>query len=223
MEKKVTSSLVKSSLAITVVLLLSKTLSFVRDMLLANYLGASELSDVFLASSGVLFLFTSFVLSPFSASYLPIATEHYLHDPERGRSPFFAKLYSAAFALGAVFLLMMFLFLRPLVELMVPGFSPEAKTQLADMLLLQLPVLLFVMLSSVVDGNLRLLGRLSLAESSQRRDRIGVCALSAAVPPSYHSSGPWPEHGRRIWRGAFAVRICDCSRRDPAASAQVFL
>ena len=81
MEKKVTSSLVKSSLAITVVLLLSKTLSFVRDMLLANYLGASELSDVFLASSGVLFLFTSFVLSPFSVAYLPIATEHYLHDP----------------------------------------------------------------------------------------------------------------------------------------------
>jgi len=172
MQNNRSASLIKSSLSITVVLLVCKTLSFVRDMLLANYLGASELSDVFLASSGVLFLFTSFVLSPFSASYLPIATEHYLHDPERGRSPFFAKLYSAAFALGAVFLLMMFLFLRPLVELMVPGFSPEAKTQLADMLLLQLPVLLFVMLSSVVDGNLRLLGRLSLAESSN-----GVIAL----------------------------------------------
>lgn len=172
MQNNRSASLIKSSLSITAVLLVCKTLSFVRDMLLANYLGASELSDVFLASSGVLFLFTSFVLSPFSASYLPIATEHYLHDPEQGRSPFFGKIYGAVLALGTIFLLATLLFLRPLVELMVPGFSPEAKTQLADMLLLQLPVLLFVMLSGAVDGNLRLLGHLSLAEASN-----GVIAL----------------------------------------------
>ena len=172
MQNNRSASLIKSSLSITVVLLVCKTLSFVRDMLLANYLGASELSDVFLASSGVLFLFTSFVLSPFSVAYLPIATEHYLQDPEQGRSPFFGKIYNAAFALGTIFLLVMLLFLRPLVELMVPGFSPEAKTQLASMLLLQLPVVLFVMVSIVVFGNLRLLGRLSLAESSN-----GVIAL----------------------------------------------
>ena len=219
MQNNRSASLVKSSLSITVVLLVCKTLSFARDMLLANYLGASELSDVFLASSGVLFLFTSFVRSPFATSYLPIATEHYLHDPEQGRSPFFGKIYSAALALGTIFLLAMLLFLRPLVELMVPGFSPEAKAQLTTLLFLQLPVVLFVMVSIVVFGNLRLLGRLSLAESSN-----GVIALvSAAVPSSYHSSGPWPEHGRRLRCVTFSVHGHGCSRRDPAASAQVFL
>ena len=172
MQNNRSASLIKSSLSITAVLLVCKTLSFARDMLLANYLGASELSDVFLASSGVLFLFTSFVLSPFSASYLPIATEHYLHDPEQGRSPFFGKIYGAVLALGTIFLLVTLLFLRPLVELMVPGFSPEAKTQLTNMLLFQLPTLLLVMLSGAVDGNLRLLGHLSLAEASN-----GVIAL----------------------------------------------
>ena len=155
MQNNRSASLVKSSLAITVVLLLSKILSFARDMLLANYLGASELSDVFLASSGVLFLFTSFVRSPFATSYLPIATEHYLHDPEQGRSPFFGKIYGVALALGTIFLLAMLLFLRPLVELMVPGFSPEAKAQLTNLLFLQLPVVLFVMVSIVVFGNLQ--------------------------------------------------------------------
>lgn len=166
MQNKRSSSLVKSSLAITVVLLAAKLLSFARDMLLANYLGASELSDVFLASSGVLFLFTSFVLSPFSASYLPIATEHYLRDPEQGRSPFFGKIYSAALLLGTVFILVMLLFLRPLVAVVVPGFSPEAKAQLFRMVQLQLPVVLIVMLSGVVGGNLRLLGKLTLAEAT---------------------------------------------------------
>ena len=87
-------------------------------------------------------------------------------------SPFFGKIYSAALALGTIFLLAMLLFLRPLVELMVPGFSPEAKAQLTNLLFLQLPVVLFVMVSIVVFGNLRLLGRLSLAESSN-----GVIAL----------------------------------------------
>lgn len=221
MQNNRSASLIKSSLSITAVLLVCKTLSFVRDMLLANYLGASELSDVFLASSGVLFLFTSFILSPFSVAYLPIATEHYLRDPEQGRSSFLGKIYGAAFSLGMIFLLVMLLFLRPLVELMVPGFSPEAKEQLANMLLFQLPAVLFVMLSGVVGGNLRLLGRLNLAGVFQRRDRAGVCALSAAVPPSYHSGGPRPEHGRRLRRVTFAVRGCGCSRRDPAAPAQV--
>ena len=55
MQNNRSSSLVKSSLAITVVLLAAKVLGFARDMLLANYLGASELSDVFLSSSNVLF------------------------------------------------------------------------------------------------------------------------------------------------------------------------
>lgn len=172
MQNKRSTFLVKSSLSITVILLAAKVLSFVRDMLLANYLGASELSDVFLASSSVLFLFTSFVLSPFSASYLPIATEHYLHDSEKGRSPFFGKLYTAAFLGGGAILLVMLLFLRPLVELVVPGFTPEAKEQMTHMVLLQLPVIPIVMLSSVNGGNLRLLGRLSLAEASN-----GVIAL----------------------------------------------
>lgn len=165
-------SLVKSSFSITVVLLAAKLLSFVRDMLLANYLGASELSDVFLSSSSILFLFTSFVSSPFAASYLPIATEHYLHNPERGKSPFFGKLYSAAFLTGAVLLLLTLVFLHPLIELIVPGFSPAAKEQMTQMVLLQLPVILIVLLSGVTGGNLRLLGRLSLAEASN-----GVTAL----------------------------------------------
>ena len=226
MQNNRSASLVKSSLAITVVLLLSKILSFARDMLLANYLGASELSDVFLASSGVLFLFTSFVRSPFATSYLPIATEHYLHDPEQGRSPFFGKIYGVALALGTIFLLAMLLFLRPLVELMVPGFSPEAKAQLTNLLFLQLPVVLFVMVSIVVFGNLQVLGHLSLVETSNGvialvyvlylllfRHHITAAGLGLSTVAAYGAS-LFPYMAAAA-RGGIPLRLRRFSRKDP--------
>ena len=226
MQNNRSASLVKSSLAITVVLLLSKILSFARDMLLANYLGASELSDVFLASSGVLFLFTSFVRSPFATSYLPIATEHYLHDSEQGRSPFFGKIYGVALALGTIFLLAMLLFLRPLVELMVPGFSPEAKAQLTNLLFLQLPVVLFVMVSIVVFGNLQVLGHLSLVETSNGvielvyvlylllfRHHITAAGLGLSTVAAYGAS-LFPYMAAAA-RGGIPLRLRRFSRKDP--------
>ena len=233
MQNNRSASLIKSSLSITAVLLVCKTLSFVRDMLLANYLGASELSDVFLASSGVLFLFTSFILSPFSVAYLPIATEHYLRDPEQGRSSFLGKIYGAAFSLGMIFLLVMLLFLRPLVELMVPGFSPEAKEQLANMLLFQLPAVLFVMLSGVVGGNLRLLGRLNLAESSNGvialvyvlylllfRHHITAAGLGLSTVAAYGAS--LLLCAAAAARGGIPLRLRRFSRKDPEIRA-IFL
>lgn len=226
MQNNRSASLVKSSLAITVVLLLSKILSFARDMLLANYLGASELSDVFLASSGVLFLFTSFVRSPFATSYLPIATEHYLHDSEQGRSPFFGKIYGVALALGTIFLLAMLLFLRPLVELMVPGFSPEAKAQLTNLLFLQLPVVLFVMVSIVVFGNLQVLGHLSLVETSNGvialvyvlylllfRHHITAAGLGLSTVAAYGAS--LFAYMAAAARGGIPLRLRRFSRKDP--------
>ena len=176
-------------------------------MLLANYLGASELSDVFLASSGVLFLFTSFVRSPFATSYLPIATEHYLHDPEQGRSPFFGKIYSAALALGTIFLLAMLLFLRPLVELMVPGFSPEAKAQLTNLLFLQLPVVLFVMVSNGVIALVYVLYLLLF------RHHITAVGLGLSTVAAYGVS-LFP-YMATVARGGIPLRLRRFSCKDP--------
>lgn len=167
MKKNTIDNLFKSSLVITCVLMFTKFISFFRDMELANKLGAGMLSDVFLASSSVLMLFTSFVRSPFAASYLPIATDYYIKEDKTTQGEFFGTIYGAAIVAGVIFCVFEFVFITPITELIVPGFSSVAKYSLQQIVCIQLPVLLMSFVLAVNTSNLKLLGKFGVSEISE--------------------------------------------------------
>lgn len=159
-------SLIRSSLAVSIAMLLAKIFSFIRDMLLARYLGATAISDAFLLSTSLVLTLSVFIRAPFAASYLPIATDVYLLRDDKEKRKFFGSVYGLAILVGVVIALVEALFLKPLLSIMVPGFSDESMKLLYQMMLLQLPIIPLSMLDAVSDGNLKLLNKFGISEIS---------------------------------------------------------
>lgn len=159
-------SLLRSSLSVSLVMLLAKFVSYGRDLLLAHTLGATELSDAFLLSTSLLLTITTFFNAPFAAAYLPLATDAYYKRDEEGKARFFGSVYGAALVLGLILLALIAVLLKPLLPFLVPGFSANARGILQTMMLIQLPVMVIALLNCVNNGNLKLLGQFGVSELS---------------------------------------------------------
>ena len=164
--KKNQFSLIRSSMAVSIAMLLAKVFSFIRDMLLARYLGATAISDAFLLSTSLVLTLSVFIRAPFAASYLPIATDVYLLRNQDEKKRFFGSVYGLAILIGVVIALIELILLKPLLNVMVPGFSEESSKLLYQMMLLQLPIIPLSMLDAVSDGNLKLLNKFGISEIS---------------------------------------------------------
>lgn len=159
-------SLIRSSVIVSGIILLSKALSFVRDMLLAQKLGASALSDSFLLSTSLLLTLPTFIISPFSTAYLPIATDISILGRPEDKKNFYGRVYGASLVIGLILMVLSGGLLQPFIRTVVVGFSPEETDILFRLMLLQLPVIPLFFLDSVNSGNLRLLNRVGLSETS---------------------------------------------------------
>ncbi len=166
MTSKSSNIIFRGSLAVIAITLFAKIVSFLRDMLLARYFGATSVSDVILTSTMVLLLMTTFIRSAFAAAYLPIATDAYLLGDEEKKKNFFGSVYGSALIVGVILMVLEALLLDPLINLFLPGFKGESFTILKQMMLIQLPVIPLSFLGVVNDGNLRLLNKFGLSELS---------------------------------------------------------
>ena len=162
--KNKTISLIHSSLLISMVMLIAKILSFFRDVLLAKYFGASAISDAVLTSTYLLMLLTTFLRSSFASAYLPIATDKYINNDNK--ECFFGSIYSSAVFVGVIIMLLVVALIDVLIDIFLPGFTGEAFATLKIMVLIQVPIIPFLFLEVVNDGNLRLLNRFGVSEIS---------------------------------------------------------
>lgn len=191
-------AMIKSSMLISCVMIVAKLVSFVRDMLLAQNLGASNLSDIFLTSSSMLLVLTTFIRAPFTASYLPIATDYYYKKSKEEQNHLFGSVYGLAIVAGIVFTILEIAFLTPLINAIVPGFSHEAVEKLRVIVVIQLPILLCSFILAVNSGNLKLLNKFGVSEISEiliqlfcviylffAKDNTNINYLSVAVVIGY--------------------------------------
>lgn len=155
--------LVTTALSLTSILLLSKIISFLRDMFLAQGLGATYYSDVFLVSNSIIMFFVSFILSPFAAAYIPIAMDYYLGKDKLSKEKFLGTVYGMAICLGILVTVIQGLFIEQIVRLITPGFDEEAIKLLVKISYIQLPVIFFTFIFAVNNGNLRMINKFNIA------------------------------------------------------------
>lgn len=166
MGKEKKYDIVRSGLLVSAITLIAKIISFGRDMLLANYFGATFISDIILTSTTLLLLLTTFIRSSFAAAYLPIATDVYFSGDLQKRERFFSTIYETAFIIGFILMLLEAVFIEPLIHILMPGFEGETLQTLKLMMLIQLPIVPLSFLGAVNSGNLRLLNKFGVSEIS---------------------------------------------------------
>ena len=152
-----------AALIIAVAGVASRLLGFLRDRILAAQFGAGDTLDAYYAAFRIPdLLYSLLVLGALSAAFIPVFTELYVQKKEREAWELSGNvLHLLVFSLGVASLLAA-IFMHPLTNILVPGFSPEKKAlaeQFTRIMLLS-PILLGI--SAVFGGVLVSLKRFVL-------------------------------------------------------------
>lgn len=158
-------SLIKASMFLSITMLGLKFISFLRDIMLAKYFGATVESDAFLVSLTVLTIFTTLITSPLAASFIPIATDIYIGKGKEEFSKFIGASYTLAFFAGIVITLITYFFLDVLIRVIAPGFSAEGTNLIYILVIIQLPVITISILNGINRGNLQMINRFNFAQA----------------------------------------------------------
>ena len=159
-------SLLKSIATVSGFTMLSRIIGFIRDVLIAQYLGATMLSDAFFVALRFPNLFRSlFAEGTLNVSFVPIFS-HLLKEKGKDKARLFAtEAFSLLFYILLTFMILMELLMPYAMIVLAPGFEQipgkiELTTQLSR---ITFPFLLFVSLVSLLSGVLNSVGKFAAA------------------------------------------------------------
>lgn len=133
----------------------SRITGFLRDMILANFLGAGMLSDAFFVSFKLPNLFRSlFAEGAFTSAFVPIFSQKLVSDGKKKSILFASKAISVLVFFLILFVLLFEIFMPLVVNVLAPGFVDNAgKIELATTLCrITFPFLLLVSVVSFQAG-----------------------------------------------------------------------
>lgn len=136
--------------------MISRVLGYVRDMLLAFYLGATGLSDMFFVAFRIPnFMRDLFAEGSMSAALIPVLTEYQGKDPAEARKIVKATFTVILILVGAVCVAGI-VFAPAVVAVIAPGFlsNPEKFSTTVTLTRIIMPFLLFISLSALLMGTL---------------------------------------------------------------------
>ena len=109
--------------------LLSRITGFIRDMVLARFLGAGLIADAFFIAFKLPNLFRSlFAEGAFTSAFVPMVSQKLAGDGKESAIKFAAKAISLLAVILTIFVLFMEVIMPLVVQIMAPGFAknPEA-------------------------------------------------------------------------------------------------
>lgn len=143
---------IQTTLAVTVLIFISKAAGLVRDAITASYYGASVESDAYVAAYGLFYLPVLLFNSCITSTLIPM----YVEARERGSLKRANRFASNSLNLFAIFSLgvglLMMLLCGPLVHLVYPGFDPQKIDLTVKLTRIMLPSLIFVVVSIVLSS-----------------------------------------------------------------------
>ena len=134
---------------------LSRITGFVRDMVLADFLGAGMASDAFFVSFKLPNLFRSlFAEGAFTSAFVPIFSQKLVSEGKKKSLFFASQAISILFFFLFVFVLLFEIFMPYVVRVLAPGFAGDVgKLELAASLCrITFPFLLFISIVSFQAG-----------------------------------------------------------------------
>ena len=147
-------SIIKSSSHFGITTLISRISGFVRDILFANYFGASSSTDAFFVAFKIPNFFRRlFAEGAFSQAFVPVLQEYRLNKSHL-LSEFIQNILGNLFVVLLVITILGMYFSTELTYIFAPGFADDnAKLSLtSEMLFVTFPYLLFISLTAMCAG-----------------------------------------------------------------------
>ena len=169
--------------------IISRLLGLARDRLLATYLGAGSSSDIYLAAFRIPdFMYGLLILGSISAVFIPLFNS--IHDPKEQNN--FVRATITIIGIGVTVISLILIIFAPLfIDIIAPGFTPEAKamTILLTRIMLIQPILLA--LGNIITNVLQSFHKFFLAAIAPSMYNVGIIiGILLSVPNPLIGSHP---------------------------------
>ena len=182
----------RSIFTISFYISLSRILGFVRDILIARYLGVSMLSDAFFAAFRLPNFFRRvFAEGAFNSAFVPIFIEKLQDKKTDQDEKFFVRnTFSLLFFALLVFTIIFQIFMPTFMEILFPGFFKNAEKSdlLVNLSRITIFYLIFISLVSLMSGVLNSLNKFAVPASSPiilNGTLIASVFVFGSVTPNY--------------------------------------
>lgn len=162
-------SLFKSIATFSGFTLISRITGFIRDVIIAKYLGAGVLSDAFFVSFKLPNLFRSlFAEGAFTSAFVPMLSHKMVEDGKDESTIFASKAISVLAFILSIFVVIVMVFMPYVIKILAPGFiGNEQQINLAvELSRILFPFLLLVSIVAFQSGVLNSLGRFAAPAST---------------------------------------------------------
>lgn len=179
-------ALLKSIITVGGFTVISRVTGFIRDVLIARFLGASIVTDAFFIALKLPNLFRSlFAEGAFNSAFIPLFTEELEKNGKEAAKVFAKEIFSALFFILALFTAIMELIMPIAVIIIAPGFLeiPNKVELTSEMCRITFPFLLLVSLNCMQGGILNSLGKFAApAFTSTILNLTMIAALFGLTP-----------------------------------------
>ncbi len=195
-------TLFRSVFTISFYISISRILGFIRDIIIAQYLGVSMLSDAFFAAFRLPNFFRRiFAEGAFNSAFVPIFIEK-LQDQKNGKAApgdellFVRNIFSLLFYALLVFTIIFQLFMPFFMKVLFPGFftDPEKSTLLITLSRITIFYLIFISLVSLCSGILNSISNFAVPASAPIVLNLTLIAsvfAFGAIVPNYAYALSW--------------------------------
>lgn len=162
-------SFFKSAFIISFFTLLSRIFGFIRDILIAKYLGAGFLSDVFFAAFRFPNFFRRiFAEGAFNSAFVPIFSGSLALGDKKDSAKFALNIFSILLIILLVFTFFIELLMPAAMHIFVPGFvnNPEKFELSVKLARITFPYLFFISLTSLSSGILNSLNKFAMVSAT---------------------------------------------------------
>ena len=191
----------KSFFTVSFFISLSRILGFIRDILIARYVGVSVLSDAFFAAFRLPNFFRRvFAEGAFNSSFVPIFIEKLdhkkLHHENHDAKVFLANIFSILLYSLFIFVIILQIFMPFFMKILFPGFfsDPEKSSLLISFSHITIFYLIFISLVSLCSGILNSINKFAVPASSPiilNSTLILMILLCGEMFPNYGYALSW--------------------------------
>ena len=205
--------------------MLSRTLGFVRDILVAAFLGAGPIADAFFVAFKMPNFFRRlFAEGAFNAAFVPLFATKLTDDGKSSAAQFATAVLSVMVVFLLVFVTGLQIAMPWLMYVFAPGFvdDPEKFSLAIELTRITFPYLLFISLVSLLGGVLNSLGRFAAAAATPvilNIVLIGAMLLATPHLPSAGHSLAWGVAVAGVAQFLWLVYACPTGRHLVTASA----
>ncbi len=148
----------QTTIVLMLITILSKILGFVRESVMAAFIGAGDLKSIYTTSITVTTFLCGIVVSSLSSGYIPIFNKAKVEEGEDTALDFTNNLLNILMVIGAIFFLISFVFARPISKLFSPGLEGESLVLAINFSRIMAFSIFAFMYASVIRGYLNIKG-----------------------------------------------------------------